>query len=94
MTSPVAPTGLTVTATGTTSLRAAWTAPATGGAVRNYRVRHRIGGGSYTESVVNSDETSLDITGLVTGTTYQVSVRAENIGGNSPYTAAVVRTTN
>ena len=88
------PTALAVSATGTDSLRATWTAPTTGGAVRNYRVRYRTGSGSYTEVTVNSDETALDISGLQSGMTYQVAVRAENVGGNSAYSSTVTQATN
>jgi len=91
---PGVPTALAVAATGTSSLRATWTAPTTGGPVRNYRVRYRGGRRRAAYATVNSDETALEITGLQSGTTYDVSVRAENIGGNSTYTAAVQGATN
>ena len=97
MTAPGAPTGLAVSATGTTSLRATWTAPSTGVPVRNYRLRWKLASGSYSarrELVVDAPRLLGDITGLTSGETYDVQVRAETIGGNSAWVTAVQGTTN
>ena len=78
---PPAPT-LTV---GDGQLVVSWRAPADNGApIVGYDVRHRaVGSGVWAERSGTSAATSLTITGLTNGTTYEVQVRAENSAGES-----------
>ena len=78
---PEAPT----LAPGNRRLTASWSAPADNGAsILDYDVRHRPLGGSWT-AIVGRTTTSVTITGLANGTTYEVQVRARNSVGHSPW---------
>ena len=86
---PGAPTGLTVTP-GNTQLTASFTAPASdgGSAITNYE--YSINGGtSFTAVSPASTLTSITITGLTNGTSYDVQVRALNAAGSGSATASV-----
>ena len=90
-----APTALTVTA-GDGQLVVSWQAPADdGAAIESYEVEHRREGGSWERQT--STATTVTITGLDNGTTYEVRVRAVNsvgagdwspIGRGTPVAAA------
>ena len=74
-----APTALTVTA-GDGQLVVSWQAPADdGAAIESYEVEHRREGGSWERQT--STATTVTITGLDNGTTYEVRVRAVNSVG-------------
>ena len=76
---PSAPTALTVTA-GDGQLVVNWQAPADdGAAIDDYEVEHRREGGSWERQT--STATTVTITGLDNGTTYEVRVRAVNSVG-------------
>ena len=84
--SPAAPT-LTP---GATQLAVNWTAPHDGGSsITGYDVEYKKTSestwGTWTHSGTG---TSTTITGLDTGTTYEVRVRAKNTHGNSPWSAS------
>lgn len=83
---PAAPT-LTPRAT---SIVASWTPPAGGGsAITRYSLRYRQLGGTWTLAPdAPGTATSATIAGLRTNTDYEVSVRASNATGNSPWSAS------
>lgn len=82
---PTAPTGLTA-ARGDTSTTAAWQPPVSDGGtpVTGYTVTAEPGGHQVT---VPADQTSADITGLTNGTSYTITVTAQNTVGTSPTAA-------
>ena len=67
-----------------------WTAPANGGAtIDSYIVEQSTEGGSWTAlPAVAGTETSLLVTGLLNGTPYQFRIRAVNVAGDGPTSAA------
>ncbi len=81
---PLAPTGLTLTA-GNLHIVANWTAPTSdnGGTITEYVVVYRPTGGSWvTTSVTGTPPvTTVTLSSLTNGTTYEVFVRAENTHG-------------
>ena len=81
---PTAPS-VSATANSTTSLDVSWTAPGLNGgpALTGYDLQYREGvSGPFTDGPQGISGTSTMITGLTTGTAYQVQVRALN--GESP----------
>lgn len=96
---PNPPTGLTVGTKTTTTLPVSWTAPATGPTPTGYQVAVvltstgvAVSGATFTPSNPNAT-TACTVGGLVTGTSYTVSVVALGTNGNStPVT--VTATTN
>lgn len=87
---PNAPTGLTLGTRTATTLPVTWTAPATGPAPTNYTVAVvlasngvAVSGATFTPSNPNTT-TACTVGGLVTATTYVVSVVANNSNGSSP----------
>ncbi len=82
---PAAPAAPTLEA-GNEQLTVTWTAPTdTGGsAISSYHLRHREDGkGSWTELTSGITSTNHVITGLTSGTSYEVQVRAVNASGES-----------
>ncbi|MDA8014672.1 MAG: fibronectin type III domain-containing protein [Gammaproteobacteria bacterium] len=81
---PGAPQSVTAT-TGNTELLVAWAAPASGGAVANYRVRWKLASATNFASgdatTTGSGATSATITGLTNGSAYDVEVAAGNSNG-------------
>ena len=91
---PAAPTVTSADAT-PTSLTANWAPPtSTGQAITDYDVRYREGTtGTFTDVEHTGSTTSITLTGLKAGTSYQVQVRATNIEGTSPWSASGSGTT-
>ena len=77
---------------GLTQLAASWTAPANNGsAITDYDVRYKTAAAStWTEWNASNTgtTTSATITGLITGTAYQVQARATNSVGDSAWSAS------
>ncbi len=91
---PGKPDAPTVSESTLTTLKVAWTAPANKGpAISDYDVQYRTGTGSFTDANYAGTGTSTTLTGLATGTTYQVQVRAKNAEGTSPWSASGEGTT-
>ena len=85
---PLAPSEPTVTGTlgSTTSLDVSWTAPTNTGRpdIDTYNLRYRVGNnGSWTDGPQDVAGTSATIGNLVSGTSYQVQVKAFSHEGNS-----------
>ena len=64
-----------------------WTAPTNPGpAITDYDVQYRQGAtGTFTDAGYDGTGTSTTLTGLTSGTAYQVQVRAVNADGNGPW---------
>ncbi len=96
-TAPGAPTGLTATASGQTTINLSWTAPSnTGGAaITGYRVEVSPNGtDNWTDLVANSAATTYSHTGLSPGTTRYYRVRALNaVGTGNPSNVVSATTT-
>ena len=81
---PDAPTVTRSTTDPTTTLDAAWTAPADNGSpITGYGVQYRVSGtqDSWSAHAVTGTGTSTTLTGLTEDTTYEVQVRASNAEG-------------
>ena len=82
---PGAPTGLTATASGTTAINLSWSAPgSTGGsAITGYKIEVSSNGGSWTNLVANTSNTTTTYahTGLTAGATRHYRVSAINANG-------------
>lgn len=96
---PNPPTGLTVGAKTTTTLPVTWTAPATGPAPTSYTVSvvlasngQAVAGATFTPANPNAT-TAATVGGLVTGTSYVVSVVSNGANGSSS-AATVTASTN
>ena len=86
-TTPQAPTGLTLVA-GLELVRASWTAPVdTGSAsINGYQLEHKVKDASaWIVTSLSGTGTSSQITGLTTGTEYEVRVAAKSTVGTGPY---------
>ena len=82
-------------AAGDGQLVASWTAPSDNGSrIDDYDVRYRPSGGGWTElpDRVNSTSTTVTITELRNGTSYEVQVRAGNSLGDGPWSASSTAT--
>ena len=92
---PVAPAAPSVSGATLTTLKVTWTAPSNNGkpAIDDYDVQFRKSGANWQSKPHAGTGTSTTLTGLATGTTYQVQVRAKNAEGNSPWSAAGSGTT-
>ena len=81
---PGAPTGLSATASGTTTINLAWTAPTDdgGASITGYRIEVSPNGtSSWTDLVANNTTTTYSHTGLTAGTTRHYRVSAINSVG-------------
>ena len=85
---PAAPT---VTASTLNSLSVRWSAPDnTGPDISDYDVQYRAGrSGAFSDWTHSGTGTVTTITGLVTGTVYEVQVRARNPEGDGPWSPSV-----
>ena len=84
----------TVTSSTLNSLSVGWTAPDnTGPAIRDYDVRYGPSGGSFTDWAHSGTRATATITGLVTGTAYDVQVRATSDEGTGEWSPSVHGTT-
>lgn len=92
-TAPGTISGLTLGGVTSTSLAYSWTAPSSGGAATYYAAQYRVTGTGTWTPAPNTGGTSTTITGLSSGTQYDVQVAAGNAGGLSPYSATVTGTT-
>ncbi len=84
---PGAPAAPSVSAASSSSLTVTWSAPDDGGsAITDYDVRYRAGAsGDWTDGSHDGTATTATLTGLGSGTTYEVQVRAANDGGAGPW---------
>ena len=86
VTAPGTPTALAVGSVTQTTAVLSWTAPIAGGAVASYTLQYRVtGAGSWTQ-ILNLTGTTATLTGLTSGTAYDVQVAAVNSGGTSTFT--------
>ena len=89
---PAAPAAPRLSSTGATQMLVSWDAPAdTGSPISDYDVRiSSDSGANWTEwdASTTSTDRSATVTGLTSGTTYQVQVRATNGIGNSLWSAS------
>ena len=91
---PHRPAAPTVTASTSNSLSVHWTAPDnTGPVITDYDVRYKASGGNFTNWPHTGKSLSTTITGLITGTTYEVQVRAVNDEGTGDWSPSVNGTT-
>ena len=94
---PSAPSAPTVTAAAATptQLSVSWTAPTnTGPAISDYDVQYRQGStGAFTSHAHTGTGTTATITGLTSGTAYQVQVRATNAEGTGSWSTSGTATT-
>lgn len=94
LTTPNAPTGLSVSATTSSSLTIAFTAPSSdgGAAITNYE--YSINGGSSWTALSPADSTTpVTVTGLTQSTSYTVYLRAVNSVGSGTSSSGVSGTT-
>ena len=84
---PGAPAAPSVSAASSSSLTVMWTAPDDGGsAITGYDVQYRAdGSGDWTDGSHDGTATTATLTGLGSGTTYEVQVRAANEAGAGPW---------
>ena len=96
--SPSTPAAPTLTVGGDHVLAASWSAPTTSGPpINDYDVRFRESGEttwSNWNSALNSIATSTTITGLTSGTAYEVQVKADTAEGDSEWSASATATTS
>ena len=89
---PDAPDAPTVTATSTTSLAIAWTAPSTAGRppISDYDVQYRLAdsGDAFADIGYDGTGTTTALDGLQPDTAYEVQVRAHNDEGTSDWSAS------
>ena len=88
-------TGVTVSVTSNQpSLRVTWSAPSSDRAIQHYQVDYRVGtSGSWSTWSPNPTSTSVTLTGLQRGTSYQVRVRAVSDVGNGAWSNRISETT-
>ena len=94
---PTAPSALSATATGTTTINLGWTASTDNTGVTGYRVERCQGTGCSTFAQIGTTTGAVSYgdTGLVAGTSYSYRVRAADAAGNlSNYSNAASTTTN
>ena len=96
---PLAPTPVFVSPTSgsASKLNVSWNPPTNTGrpSINNYDLQYReVGAANYTNGPQNVSGTRINISGLKSGTVYQVQVRATNAEGDGPWTPAVERSTS
>ena len=68
------------------SLQVTWSAPSSYNAIQHYQVDYRVGtSGSWSTWSPNPTSTSVTLTDLQNGSTYQVRVRAVSIDGSGAW---------
>ena len=88
---PAAPTVSQNSTTPTTKLDVSWTAPTNTGkpAIDDYDVQYRLSGAnSWTDASFTGTTTSTTLTGLTSGKSYEVQVRAVNDEGDGAWSAS------
>ena len=76
------------------SLHVTWSAPSSDHPIQHYQVDYRVGtSGSWSRLSPNPTSTSVTLTGLQSGTSYQVRVRAVSDVENGEWSDAVSETT-
>ena len=76
------------------SLHVIWSAPSSNRTIQHYQVDYRVGtSSSWSTWSPNPTSTSVTLTGLQGGTTYQVRVRAVSDVGNGEWSNTVSRIT-
>jgi Fibronectin type III domain len=89
---PGSPTGLTATNVSATSVTCSWTPPS--GSGLTYEVRYQVAGqSSWTTAISGITATSYTISGLASGTSYQIDVVAANAQGMGTPSAPVAIST-
>ncbi|HEV7783540.1 MAG TPA: polysaccharide lyase family 7 protein [Chitinophagaceae bacterium] len=92
---PAAPSGLSATATGTTSINLTWVDNSTD--ETGFKLERKTGsGGTYAEIAgsIAANTTTFNNTGLTASTTYFYRIRSYNASGNSTYSSEVSATTS
>lgn len=91
---PGIPSGLTITGTTTSSLALSWTAPTVGTTVTSYTLQYRLtgSGGGFTQ-VTGITATNGTLTGLSSGTLYDIQVEAVSGATESGFTATLLGVT-
>lgn len=88
---PAAPTNLAATAVSTSQINLSWSDVSN---ETGYTIERSTNGTSWTQlATVGANITSYASTGLSQNTTYHYRVKASNLGGDSPYSAAASATT-
>ena len=96
---PLAPTPVFVSPTSgsASKLNASWHPPTNTGrpSINNYDLQYReVGAANYRNGPQNVSGTRINISGLKSGTKYEVQVRATNAEGDGPWTPAVEGSTS
>lgn len=91
---PGAVTGLTLGTITASSLAFTWIAPSSGGAVTYYQAQYRVTGTTTWTLAPTVGTAGQVLTGVASGTEYDVQVAAGNAAGLGPYTAIVNGTTS
>ena len=77
------------------SLNLKWSAPSSDRPIQHYQVDYRVGtSGSWSRWSSNTTSTSVTLTGLQSGTSYKVRVRAVSDVGNGEWSNTVSGTTH
>ena len=75
-------------------LTVAWSAPSSDSTIQHYQVDYRVGtSGSWSTWSPNPTSNSVTLTGLQSGTTYQVRVRALSDVGNGDWSEVIRKAT-
>jgi len=91
---PGQPFGVVASTQGPNSISLSWTAPTSGGAVRDYSVQYRSSGSTvWSNGPAGVVVTSVIVPGLAASTTYEFRVFSVNEGGNGPASTVVSATT-
>ena len=81
---PGAPTAVIISNITTNSMTCSWAAPSSGGTGLAYEVRYSLSGqGNWNAAASNQSGTTLTITNLASGTSYDVEVIATNAAGSA-----------
>ncbi len=91
-TTPAAPSGLTATATGATTIRLNWTDNSNN--ETEFRVEQKVGAAFVDIGSSSANTTQINVTGLTAGTAYTFRMRARNASGDSAYSNEATATTS